>query len=338
MTYTRKRFLAAGAAGGAFASIGILRYPGSAAEFTYKLANDQPATHPLTSFAEKAAKNVLDLSNGRLDINVYPNSALGNDTQMLAQARSGALELLQIGNNILANVIPSAALEGLPFAFSSYEQMISAANGALGGYIGSEAAKVGLRKFDGSWYGGTFQTENRVRPIAVPDDFKGLAIRVPAGPLDVALFKAFGAAPTVVPLAEVYTSLQTHLVDGIEVPLPTLDNFKFYEQVKYVSLTGHNFLNYLMVANTDAWQRLPKDLQALVDHEFVAASSAASAAMRASEESIATKLRGLGLIFNSPDLAPFRQTVRSAGLYAQWRDQYGADAWKILTKTTGELA
>jgi TRAP-type transport system periplasmic protein len=330
----RKRFLA-GAAG--FASIGTLRFPAGAAEFSYKLGNDQPAAHPLTSFAEKAAKAVLDASGGRLEIRVFSNSALGNDTQMVAQARSGALELLQIGSNILANVIPAAALEGIPFAFTSSAQMLAAANGALGAYIGAQADKIGLRKFDGSWYGGTFQTENRVRPIVVPGDFKGLKIRVPAGPLDVSLFKAFDAAPTVVPLAEVYTSLQTHLVDGIEVPLPTLDNFRFFEQVKYVSMTGHSFLNYVMLANADAWRRLPKNLQDLVDREFGAAAGQASAAMASDEDGIEAKLRSQGLVFNRPVLEPFRQVLRSAGLYAQWRDQYGSEAWKTLTKTTGEL-
>ena len=332
----RKGFLAGAA--GTFASIGILRFPAGAAEFSYKLGNDQPATHPLTSFAEKAAKAVLDGSNGRLEIHVFSNSALGNDTQMVAQARSGALELLQIGSNILANVIPAAALEGIPFAFNSSTQMLAASNGTLGAYIGAQADKIGLRKFDGSWYGGTFQIENRVRPIDAPADFKGLKIRVPAGPLDVSLFKAFDAAPTVVPLAEVYTSLQTHLVDGIEVPLPTLDNFRFFEQVKYVSMTGHSFLNYVMLANGDAWRRLPKNLQDLIDREFGTASGQASSAMAADEDGIETKLRAQGLVFNRPVLEPFRQVVRNAGLYAQWRDQYGSEAWKILTKTTGELA
>jgi len=330
--------LGAGAAAGAFASIGILRYPGSAAQFTYKLANDQPETHPLTSFAQKAAKAVLDASGGQLEIRVFSNSALGNDTQMLSQVRSGALELLQIGNNILANVVPAAALEGLPFAFASYDQLMGAANGPLGAYVGAEAAKIGLRKFDGSWYGGTFQTESRVGPINVPADFKGLTIRVPAGPLDVSIFKAFGAAPAVVPLAEVYTSLQTHLVDAIEVPLPTLDNFRFYEQIKYVSMTSHNYLSYLLLANSDAWQKLPANLQAIVDREFVAAAGAASSAMLENERTIEARLRSQGLVFNRPALEPFRKVIKDAGLYGQWRDQYGSEAWKILTKTTGELA
>ena len=338
MKVSRRSVLAASAAAGAFASIGILRYPGSAAQFTYKLANDQPESHPLTLFAERAARSVLEASGGQLEIRVFPSSTLGNDTEMLAQTRSGAIELVQIGNNLLANVVPAAALEGIPFAFASYDQMMSAANGPLGTFIGTQAAKAGLRKFDGSWYGGTFHVENRLRPIEAPADLKGMKIRVPAGPLDVAIFKAFDAAPTVVPLAEAYTSLQTHLVDGVEVPLPTLDNFHFYEQVKYVSLTGHNVLNYMLFANADAWARLPKPLQDIVDRAFVAASTSASAMMAANEQSITTKLQALGLIFNRPDPGPFRATIKQAGLYGQWRDQYGADAWKILTKTTGELA
>jgi tripartite ATP-independent transporter DctP family solute receptor len=338
MTVSRRSLLTAGAAAGAFASFGILRYPGSAAQFTYKLANDQPEAHPLTIFATRAAKAVLEASGGQLEIRVFPSSTLGNDTEMLAQTRSGAIELVQIGNNILANVVPAAALEGIPFAFSSYDQMMSAANGPLGAYIGAQAAKAGLRKFDGSWYGGTFHVENRLRPIVTPDDLNGLKIRVPAGPLDVAIFKAFEASPTVVALADVYTSLQTHLVDGIEVPLPTLDNFHFYEQVKYVSMTGHNVLNYMLFANADAWARLPKSLQDIMDREFVASSASASAMMSANEQSIETKLRSLGLVFNRPDVAPFRGVIKGAGLYGKWRDQYGVEAWNILTKTTGELA
>jgi tripartite ATP-independent transporter DctP family solute receptor len=338
MTVSRRSLLTSAAAAGAFASIGILRYPGSAAQFTYKLANDQPEAHPLTIFATRAAKAVLEASGGQLEIRVFPSSTLGNDTEMLAQTRSGAIELVQIGNNILANVVPAAALEGIPFAFSSYDQMMSAANGPLGAYIGAQAAKAGLRKFDGSWYGGTFHVENRLRPIVTPDDLKGLKIRVPAGPLDVAIFKAFDASPTVVALADVYTSLQTHLVDGIEVPLPTLDNFHFYEQVKYVSMTGHNVLNYMLFANADAWARLPKSLQDIMDREFVASSASASAMMSANEQSIETKLRSLGLVFNRPDVAPFRGVIKGAGLYGKWRDQYGVEAWNILTKTTGELA
>jgi len=90
LKHARKRALA-----GAYASIGILRYPGSAAQFTYKLANDQMPAHPMNVRTAEAAKRILEASGGQLEIRMFPNSVLGSDPQMIAQARSGALELLQ---------------------------------------------------------------------------------------------------------------------------------------------------------------------------------------------------------------------------------------------------
>ena len=337
MNFTRKQLLI-GAAGAGIGTTAFLRYPGSAAQFTYKLGNDQTPAHPMTIESIAAAKHVLDASGGQLDIQVFPNSALGNDPQMLAQTRSGAMELLQIGNNVAGNVVPVAALESIPFAFASFKQLMSAANGPLGAYVTNALAKAGLRKFENSFYGGSFQMESRLGPIATPNDLKGLKIRVPPGPLDVATFKAFGASPTVISLGEVYTSLQTHIVDAIEVPLPTIENFKFYEQVTYCSLTGHSNLIYFMVANPEAWTRLPKKLQEIVEREFGVAALKASASMLDQESTIEAKLRSQGVVFNRPALEPFRRVIREAGLYPTWRDQYDPEGWKLLEKETGKLA
>lgn len=320
------------------AAIGIVRSPGRAAQFSYKLANDQPPSHPLTSMSLQAAEKVRIASNGELEIHVFPSGILGGDPQLVAQTRSGAIELLQIGNNVLASTVPAAALEGIPFAFTSYAQLMGVANGPLGAYIGTAAQAFGLRRFSGSWYGGAFQVQNSLRPIVVPGDLKGLKLRVPAGPIDVATFKAFDALPTVVTLSEVYTALQTHLVDGIEVPLATVENFKFYELVKYVSMTSHSHLNYLMLANADAWSALPARLQAIVDREFNAAALAASAAMAASQTTAEATLRSRGLTFNRPAIEPFRRVIRDAGLYQQWRDAYDPAGWAILEKAIGKLA
>jgi len=333
----RRRALALGAGAGAYASIGLLRYPGSAAQFSYKLANDQMPAHPMNVHTAEAVKRILDASGGQIEIRVFPNSTLGSDPQMLAQVRSGALELLQIGNNILGSVIPAAAYESLPFAFASYKQLMSAADGPLGAYVGAQAEKVGLRRFARSFYGGTFHIENKVRPINVPGDLKGLKIRVPPGPIDVGTFKAFEASPAVISLAEVYTSLQTNLVDGIEVPLPTLQFFKFYEQVKYCSLTSHSAITYQTIANADAWQRLPSNLQTIVSRELENAAVAATGAMAEQEGSIQSTLRSEGMVINRPNIEPFRRVIRDSGLYAQLRDQFDPAGWSALEKTTGKL-
>jgi len=337
MGLTRKRLLAAGAATGAFASIGILRWPGDAAQFTFKLANDQTPTHPMNVQTAAAVKRIREASGGRIEIQLFPNSALGGDPDMLAQLRSDAIQLLQTGNNILGSLIPSAALLSIPFAFDSFKQFQSSANGPLGAYIRGAAQKIGLRGFEGAFYGGFFEVENRLRPINAPADLKGLKIRVPPGPIDVEAFKAFGATPTVITLAEVYTSLQTRLVDGIEVPLPTVRNFKFYEQVKYCSLTNHMGLAYLLLANAEAWQRLPKNLQDILDREFNAAAADATKAMAEQEVSLTSALVADGIVFNRPALEPFRQVIRSSGLYGRWRDQFDSKGWDALEKTAGKL-
>jgi tripartite ATP-independent transporter DctP family solute receptor len=337
MHLSRRRFLASGAAAGAFASVGILRWPGEAAQFTYKLANDQTPTHPMNVATVDAIKRIQDGSGGQIEIKLFPSSVLGGDPQMIAQLRSGALELLQIGNNIMGSVIPSAALLSMPFAFKTPQQYQAAANGPLGAYIGTAGAAIGVRKFETAFYGGFFEVQNRVRPINVPADLKGLKIRVPPGPIDVGTFKAFDAAPTVITLSEVYTSLQTHLIDGIEVPLPTVRNFKFYEQVKYCSLTHHSGLAYLLFANGDAWQRLPKNLQEIVDRELNAAAAAASKSMASQEASVETELTADGMTFNRPALEPFGQVIRASGLYKQLRDQYDPKGWDMLERTTGKL-
>jgi tripartite ATP-independent transporter DctP family solute receptor len=337
MTISRARLVRGAAAASAFASIGILRRPASAAQFSFKLASDQVASHPMTTASAAAAKRIADASNGQLEIRLFPNSVLGSDPQMLAQARSGAIELLQIGNNVLGSVIPASALLNIPFAFRTPQEFMRAANGPLGSYVAAASAKVGMRQFPAAFYGGTFQIENSLRPIASPGDLKGLKIRVPPGPLDVATFKAFDASPTVISLAEVYPSLMTHLVDGVEVPLPTLQNFKLYEQTKYCALTNHYGLAYFVLANGDAWQRLPKALQDLVEREFMLAAADASRAFMDQEHTIAATLEREGVTFTHPEAEPFRTIVRSTGLYAQWRTQFDPTGWQELEKTTGPL-
>ena len=157
-----------------------LRWPGEAAQFNYKLGNDQTPTHPMNPPTADAIKRIQAASNGQIEITLYPNSMLGGDTPMLSQLRSGALELMQIGNNILGAVIPASSLLSIPFAFHSAEQFLGAADGALGDHIGAAGAAISLRKFTHSFYGGFFEIQNRVRPIDRPAVLAGLKIRVPA--------------------------------------------------------------------------------------------------------------------------------------------------------------
>ncbi|HUA77421.1 MAG TPA: TRAP transporter substrate-binding protein [Acetobacteraceae bacterium] len=335
MRLTRKQFLT-GTAG--IAAAAILHYPADAAEFTYKLGHDQPVTHPQNVRAVEAAKKIGEESGGRLVVQVYPNNQLGGDTQMLAQLRSGALELMQVGDNILANVVPAASDTSLPFAFSGYKQLWDAMDGDFGAYIHAEIEKTGLHVFEKGWDAGFRNVFTSNRAVHDAADMKGLKLRVPEAPIQLAFFRALGASPTPVNNNELYTAIQTHLVDGAEQPLISIESAKYYEVSKYISLTRHQPTPFEMLANGAAWQRLPASLQEILSRNLNAAALLERADIANGEAALEQELKTQGQTIITPDRATFREVIAHAGLYAKWRDTYGTKPFALLEKYTGALA
>src|SRR5437762_2075319 len=133
---TRRKFLATtAAAGGAATSFGILTSRARAAEFTYKYANNVPATHPMNVRAREAAEKIREESGGRLEIQIFPNNQLGGDTDMLSQVRSGAIEFFTLSGLILSTLVPIAAINGIGFAFKNYDEVWPAMDGSLGAHV-----------------------------------------------------------------------------------------------------------------------------------------------------------------------------------------------------------
>ena len=324
-------------AAGAFSTIAILRYPAGAAEFTYKFATEQPENHHMTLRLVDAANNIRRDTNGRLDVKVFPNSSLGNQTQMVAMVRSGAVELISSADFILASVAPIAGITAIPFTFSDHKDALAAMKGPLGAYRRNGLAKIGVYPLEQAWDEGFRQVINSVRAVSTPGDLRGLKLRTPPSPVVTALFKALGASPTPLPMNETYMSLKTKLVDGLELPLAAIEAYKIYEVQKYVSITNHMWTAFTMLANTDAWRRLPKDLQEIAERNINRAGEIDNAEDIRLEAGMEAKLKTQGMAFNTADSSSFRSAVRNAGLYAQWRDLYGAEAWTLLENAVGKL-
>ncbi|HYZ61237.1 MAG TPA: TRAP transporter substrate-binding protein, partial [Acetobacteraceae bacterium] len=209
-----RRNLALGAA--ALPLFSIRTRPAEAAEFSYKYANNSPVVHPLNVRAQEAADRILNASNGRLEIKLFPNNQLGSDTDMLSQLRSGALEFFTLSGLILSTLVPPASINGVGFAFKDYDQVWAAMDGKLGAFVRGEIAKRGLHPLDKMWDNGFRQTTSSTKPVKTPDDFRGFKIRVPVSPLWTSMFTALGASPASINFSEVYSALQTHIVDGQE--------------------------------------------------------------------------------------------------------------------------
>ena len=331
---TRRQFVVG--VGATLASVGILR-KARAAEFTYKYCNNQVMTHPMNIRAAEAVEAIKRDSNGRLEIQVFPNSQLGGDTDVLAQLRAGAVQFFHLSGLILATLVPVASINGVGFAWKSYKEVWPAMDGGLGKYIRDEIAQANIYTFEKIWDNGFRQITSSTRPILTPADLKGFKIRVPVSPMWTSMFHALGAAPTSINFNETYSALQTKLVEGQENPLAIIELFKIYEVQKYLSMTNHMWDGFWILANGDAWRKLPKDLQEIVSRRFNEAGIKQRADTEALNNNLAKTLAGHGMDIRTPETEPFRVQLRNAGFYKEWKQKYGDAAWALLIRYTGEL-
>ena len=336
MAISRKHFIAGSA--GAFASIGFLRYSADAAEFVYKYANDNPLTHPMGEAAVWWAEQVRRESGGQMEIQVFAGSTLGTDPEMLTQLRAGGIQFLHFSGAILSTLVPVASIDGVAFAFPNYADVWKAVDGELGAYVRGEVRKTGLHIFDRQVDNGFREMTNSVRPINAPGDLKGMKFRVPPSKIQVSMMAGLGASPTSISIAEVYSALQTHVVDGQENPLVIIENNKFYEVQKYCSMTNHMWSGWWLLGNPEAWNKLPKKLQDIVARTYDQSVVRQRANFKKMNDSLQPKLQSQGLTFNRPDNAPFRTALRTAGYYSEWKNTFGSTAWGLLEKAVGQLA
>ena len=334
MTLNRRSLLL-GAAAGAIAAPLVRVRPAMAAEFDLKLANNQPLTHPSNIRVLEAIDRIKEQSDGRIEITVFPQSQLGADTDVLGQLRSGGVDFFMLSPLILSTFVPNASLNGIGFAFKDYDAVWQAMDGELGTYVRGQIEDKGLYAFDKIWDNGFRQISTSTGPIETPADLENFKIRVPVSPLWTSMFTAFGAAPTSLNFSEVYTALQTGVVDGQENPLAILSNFKLWEVQKYVSMTNHMWDGFWMLSNRRSWGAVPDDLKEIVATDFNSSAVEQRADIEALNASLQGELEGNGMVFNNPDTAPFQAKLVEAGFYKEWHEKFGDEAWGILESATG---
>jgi tripartite ATP-independent transporter DctP family solute receptor len=335
---TRRSFTAL--LGGTAIAAGMPIRFAKAAEFTFKVGTNVPESHPLNVHLRKAAEKITTETGGRFDLQIFPNNQLGADSGMLSQLRSGALEgFLNSGVNVLSTIVPSVAITGVGFAFKDYPTLWNALDGKLGAHLREQiTTKGGMVVLDKIWDNGFRQITTSTKPIKQPDDLKGMKIRVPVSALWTSLFKSLGAAPTSLNFAEVYSALQTKIVDGQENPPAIISAAKLYEVQKYCSLTNHMWDGWWFLMNRRAWAQVPASLQDTVAKIINNACLAERDDVAQQNTSLVKDLAAAGLIFNDVEPASFRETLSKAGFYSEWRSKFGEDAWGMLEEATGKLA
>jgi TRAP-type transport system periplasmic protein len=339
MILSRRRLLVLGSSavvGGVIGAPFIAR--AQQAQFTYKYANNLPESHPMNVRAREMAAAIKTETDGRFELQIFPSSQLGSDTDTLSQVRSGAVEFFTLSGLILSTLVPVASINGVGFAFTDYATVWKTMDGELGTYVRQQIAKANLLAMDKIWDNGFRQTTSSTRPINTPDDLRGFKIRVPVSPLWTSMYKAFEASPTSINFNEVYSALQTKVVEGQENPLAIIATAKLYEVQKYCSLTNHMWDGFWFLANRRAWERLSQDVQTIVAKHINSAAEKEREDVAKLNATLQDELTGKGLVFNRLDPVPFRDKLRQAGFYAEWKGKFGEEAWAVLEKSIGKLS
>jgi tripartite ATP-independent transporter DctP family solute receptor len=331
---TRRQILA-GASALPFFSIGT-RYA-HAAEFNYKFATGQDPSHPVNKRAQEAIDRIRNATNGRLDIKLFPANQLGSDTDLLSQVRSGGVEFFNQASVVLSTLVPAAGIINTGFAFHDYNEVWKAMDGPLGAYVRAQIEKVGLLTMSKPWDNGFRQVTTSSKVVKTPDDLKGLKLRVPAAPMLSSLFTALGASPTPINFNELYSALQTKLVEGQENPLAIISTARLYEVQKCCSLTNHVWDAYWILGNRKAFERLPKDIQEIVRRELDKAATDERADIAALSASLRTDLAAKGVQVIEPDKKAFKDALAKGTFYKDLRAKFGDEAWKLLQDSVGAL-
>ena len=249
----------------ATAAIGVVASAGTAQaqKITLRSADSQADGYPTVEAVKYMGEIVTRETNGRIAIKVFPSGQLGDEKDTIQQTQFGVIDMNRVNLAPLNGLIPETRVPALPFLFRSVDHMHKVMDGPIGEEILAAFEKygmIGLAYYDN----GARSFYNTKRPIKSLEDMKGLKIRVMQSELFIDTIRALGASPTPMPPGEVYSSLQTGVVDGAENNWPTYQGQHHYEQSKYYSLSEHSMSPEVLVMSKKSWDKLSKDDQQIM--------------------------------------------------------------------------
>jgi tripartite ATP-independent transporter DctP family solute receptor len=276
---------------------------------------------------QRFAQEVNQALKGKVEVRVFHSSQLGSDEQMIKGIRVGAPEM-QIPSTVMSTVDQRFGVFEMPYLIVSRAHIKKAAESPqVQKALFEPLPARGIRVL-GVWENGFRHITNNVRPIVRPDDLKGIKLRVPGGVWRVKMFQAYGANPSPMPFAEVYSALQSGVMDGQENPFSQISSAKFHEVQKFLSLTGHVYTPAFLIVSEDFWKRLPKDQQAVIARIAAQTGDFARSEGDRLDRELTSKLAP-PMKSNDPDKEAFIKA--SAGVYDEFGKQVSGGAELIKT-------
>jgi TRAP-type transport system periplasmic protein len=277
-------------------------------KYTMRVSITQAATSVQGIVLSRLAAAVDRRSNGQLKIELYPNGQLAKEQEAIDSLSTGILDLASMSSSWLVQLFPRYQVFDMPFLFKDIAAGYRVLDGPLGDGLLAELGSKGIVGL--GWGAGTFkEIETATKPVTVPDDMKGLRIRIVGGAVYVATYQALGAIPIAIDASEISTALAQHAIDAIDPPIESIVSFKFYTAIKHVAMSNHVLVVNPLLGSKRKIDALPLALQTILRQEAKAVIPFwRSIYTRALTANIET-LKKNGVAFNEPDHAAFRKAV-----------------------------
>lgn len=277
--------------------------------YTFRLADNQPENYPTVVGDKKFAELVEERTEGRIKIEVFPSAQLGDEKSVLEQVQLGAIEFTRINASPLAEFNKDFSVLGLPYVFDSEEHLWNFLESEKGTELldGLEQSKMkGLAYYDSG--SRNFYSTKELKDIK---DLKGLKIRVQQSEINIDFMKAIGASATPMPYGEVFSALQTGIIDGAENNLPSFDSSNHYEEAKSIILDHHQRIPEVLLMSDTVWNKLDKEDQEIIKQAALDSVQTQKAEWDKWEQNSEKKLKDAGVKFTEvKDIKPWKDAVK----------------------------
>ncbi|MFY3385477.1 TRAP transporter substrate-binding protein [Paracidovorax sp. MALMAid1276] len=321
----RRFALAASAA--AVAALTLLAPAAQAQSMVLKAADVHPAGYPNVVAVENMGKKLDAATQGRLKIQTFPGGVLGGEKEMIEQTQFGAINILRTSLGPVGTVVPEVNVFNMPFVFRNQDHMRAVIDGAIGDELLAKISASPAKLVAIGWMDGGSRSLYTKKPVRTPADLKGQKVRMMGNPLFVDTMNAMGGNGISMGYGEVFTALQTGVVDGAENNAPSFFTSNHYNTgAKYYTQTNHLIIPELLVVSKVTWDKLSKDDQALLKKFGREAQMEQRALWDKSVEDYTAKLKAAGVEFITVDNKPFFDAT------APVRAKYGANYAELMKR------
>jgi TRAP-type transport system periplasmic protein len=272
-------------------------------------------------------KKALEARVGqKVDVQLFPNRQIGDEKPLIEGMRLGTVDGGIITNAVISQIEPAFQLNDLPFLFENEAQAQKVLDGSVGKKLADKLDAKGVKVL-GYMEGGFRNMINNVRPVNKPDDIKGVKYRVMQNPVYIGMFSSLGGNAVPMAWGEVFTAVQQGAIDGLEIPLSIIDQNKFFEVTKYLSLTNHTYSMIGLLISKRTYDKLPDDVKKAAIEAGVEATKAQRAMSLEATKQVVKTLESKGMQINRvADFKPFRTAVSS--VYDKVKSSVGEDLMK----------